>query len=310
MRNILVVGNAGFVGSHVEDELLFAGVQPILMDAGWFCDPSAQTVVKNIHHYNTDDLIEFLGSNDVSHIIYLAGFSNDPMADYKPHLNFYHNLSVPSWVGHCAQYAGVERFVFASSTSCYQTNRPLQPYALAKSQVERCLSVLNIETCYVRCATLGGASRRMRFDLCVNSMVKSAISTGTIDCWTPEATRPLMSARDAAKCYIEMALDHRSGVVTAFTEHVNVREIADRVANRLEIHDINVGVEYGIGSDARSVPEGIPHDWCGTETIEDMVDSVVEHVAYQGIDVTDEQYLNIKMMEEKIAQGYFDASTY
>ena len=52
-------------------------------------------------------------------VIFLAGVSNDPMADYDPAQNFIQNAALPAYLAFTTKKAGVSRFIYASSCSIY-----------------------------------------------------------------------------------------------------------------------------------------------------------------------------------------------
>jgi len=89
-----------------------------------------------------DDLAPF------QQVIFLAGLSNDPMAEFNPAKNFVQNGALPSYLAYIAKNAGVERFVYASSCSVYGFTDDLladedsevrcgYPYGISKLQGER-----------------------------------------------------------------------------------------------------------------------------------------------------------------------------
>ena len=52
-------------------------------------------------------------------VIFLAGVSNDPMAEFSPGLNFIFNAAAPAYLGYLAKRAGVKRYIYAGSCSVY-----------------------------------------------------------------------------------------------------------------------------------------------------------------------------------------------
>ena len=52
-------------------------------------------------------------------MIFLAGLSNDPMAEFSPSKNFIFNASAPAYLAYIAKAAGVKRYIYASSCSVY-----------------------------------------------------------------------------------------------------------------------------------------------------------------------------------------------
>ena len=122
-------------------------------------------------------------------VIFLAGLSNDPMAEFSSALNFVQNGAAPANLAFQAKRAGVKRFVFASSCSVYgYTQDELNdepapatttyPYGICKLQAEHGVRHLQDDTFSVtilRQGTVSGDSPRMRLDLIVNTMFKTAL---------------------------------------------------------------------------------------------------------------------------------------
>jgi len=52
-------------------------------------------------------------------VVFLAGLSNDPMAEFSPSQNFIFNAAAPAYLAYVAKKAGVKRYVYASSCSVY-----------------------------------------------------------------------------------------------------------------------------------------------------------------------------------------------
>jgi nucleoside-diphosphate-sugar epimerase len=147
-------------------------------------------------------------------VIYLAGLSNDPMADYDPLANFEANASVPAHLCRLARLSGVKRFIHGGSCSVYgysdafftENDLPKSqtPYGVSKLMAELgCLqqaddrfSVINF-----RQGTVVGYSPRMRFDLVVNRMVLDSMIRGRITVDDPAAWRPLLVIEDAIRAY-------------------------------------------------------------------------------------------------------------
>src|SRR3989344_4298451 len=184
-KNILIAGGAGYIGTRLSAELIKRGYSVTVLDLLWFGNylPSKVTVVKK-NIFEVDE--KFVGQFD--RIIFLAGLSNDPMAEYSPALNFIYNASSPSYLAYIAKKDGVPRFIYASSCSVYGNSgdkiskedlpaRSLYPYGLSKLQGEFAAEALadkNFSVICLRQGTVSGFSPRMRFDLIVNTMYMKA----------------------------------------------------------------------------------------------------------------------------------------
>ena len=81
MKNILLAGGAGYIGTELCKRLLRLDYQITVIDDLWFgnnLDPAIKLIQKNIFKVNYKDLEGF----DI--VIFLAGVSNDPMAEFSP----------------------------------------------------------------------------------------------------------------------------------------------------------------------------------------------------------------------------------
>jgi nucleoside-diphosphate-sugar epimerase len=113
---ILIAGGAGYVGSALIPRLQERGYTVDVIDLLWFGNhlPSDVKVMKkDIFDLHEDELKEY------DEVIFLAGLSNDPMAEHSPAKNFVYNASSPSYLAYIAKRAGVRKFIYASSCSVY-----------------------------------------------------------------------------------------------------------------------------------------------------------------------------------------------
>ena len=113
---ILIAGGAGYVGTVVAPRLAARGYDVTVADLIWFGNhlpPHIPVLRKDVMALTESDL----EGTDV--VIFLAGLSNDPMAEFSPALNYVHNAAAPATLAYLAKKAGVRRFIFASSCSVY-----------------------------------------------------------------------------------------------------------------------------------------------------------------------------------------------
>ena len=87
---IMIAGGAGYIGSVLTPLLLERGYKVDVVDLEWFGNhlPDAVSVLhKDVLEITEDELKGY----DV--VIFLAGLSNDPMAEYSPSQNFVYNAA-------------------------------------------------------------------------------------------------------------------------------------------------------------------------------------------------------------------------
>src|SRR5206468_4309165 len=244
---LLIAGGAGYLGSVLIPKLLERGYKVDVVDLFWFGNHLPRQVGvlnKDIFTLSAEDLEPY------DQVVFLAGLSNDPMAEYSPSKNFVFNAAAPAYLAYMAKIAGVKRFIYASSCSVYgytenelyDETRPVSssyPYGISKLQGEQAAMQLVDDTFSVislRKGTVSGYSPRMRFDLIINSMFKSAMKDRTIVINSPSIWRPILGIQDAATAYIRaIEANHKiSGIFNVASGNYTVGEVGDLVKATIE----------------------------------------------------------------------------
>lgn len=251
---ILVAGGAGYVGSVLVPILLARGHYVHVIDLCWFGNRLPDTVTVDERNLSDVQAEELRGFDCV---VFLAGLSNDPMADADPWANWQYNAALPAYLAYQSRRAGVKRFVYASSCSVYgylenvpskeeQCPACTYPYGLSKFHGEQ--SVLNLvaadfSVIALRKGTISGHSPRMRFDLIINTMYRSAVTSGVINVQAPDLWRPILDIRSAADAYTLAVEADRglSGVFNVADGNWTVGQVADEVARLLPSARIQTG---------------------------------------------------------------------
>jgi nucleoside-diphosphate-sugar epimerase len=252
---ILVAGGAGYVGSVLVPHLKDRGYQVDVVDLLWFGNhlPAGVKVIqKEIMSLQENDLQEY------DQVVFIAGLSNDPMAEYSPSRNFVDNAALPAYLAYIAKRAGVKRLVYGCSCSVYgytvnelydETAPAVSnyPYGISKLQGEfACLRQQDekFSVIALRKGTISGFSPRMRLDLIVNTMFKAAVTDKIINVNNPSIWRPILDIRDAASAYTRaIEADYSiSGIFNVAYGNYTVGEVADYVQE---------GVKELLGIDAK-----------------------------------------------------------
>lgn len=244
---ILIAGGAGYLGSVLIPRLLGRGYKVDVVDLFWFGNHLPREVGilnKDIFQLTADDLAAY------EQVVFLAGLSNDPMAEYSPSKNFIFNAAAPAYLAYIAKIAKVRRYIYASSCSVYgYTENELYdetrsvsssyPYGISKLQGEQAVIQLtndDFSVISLRKGTLSGYSPRMRLDLIINTMFKSAIKDRTITINNPSIWRPILGIDDAATAYIRaIEANYKiSGIFNLASGNYTVGEVGDLVKSTVE----------------------------------------------------------------------------
>jgi nucleoside-diphosphate-sugar epimerase len=244
---ILIAGGAGYIGSALIPELLERGYEITVVDLLWFGNnlPNmVHLIKKDVFDLTEDDIKGF------DQVIFLAGLSNDPMAEFSPKMNFISNAASPAYLAYLSKKCKSSRFIYAGSCSVYgytvdelyDENSPAisnYPYGISKLQGEKAAMQLVDENFSVICfrqGTVCGYSPRMRLDLIVNTMFKTAIEKGEITVNNPTIWRPILSIEDAVSAYIR-AIESSykiSGIFNISSGNYTVGEVGDYVKSTVE----------------------------------------------------------------------------
>lgn len=315
---IFIAGGGGYIGSRLVPELQKDGHTVDVLDLFWFgkhLPEKTNCVEKDLFELKPEDLTGY------DAVIFLAGLSNDPMADYSPALNFIHNAAGPAHCAYVAKVAGVKRFIYAGSCSVYgyagsnsvstesDPAKSVYPYGISKLQGELAVRELDDENFSVICfrqGTVCGWSPRMRFDLVMNAMYKNALTEGVIRVDNPDIWRPILAITDAVRAYKSALTAPQAvhGVFNVSSGNFTVGEIGDAIANRLqEQYRTKVRVEtdskpslrnYRVSTEKAASELGITFE----ETLETVVDDLYEHIGTELKDADDDQYYNVRRFKK------------
>jgi len=243
MKKILLAGGAGYIGTELCKRLLKLDYKITVIDDLWFgnnLDPKIELIKKDLFQVSHTELKGY------DTVIFLAGVSNDPMAEFSPSENFIQNAACPAYLAYESKRAGVKRFIYASSCSVYgytvdelyDESAPTTcgyPYGISKLQGENGVMQLvdkNFSGISLRQGTVCGYSDRMRFDLVVNTMFKNAITLGEITVNNPSIWRPIYHIQDACSAFIRaiQAPENISGIFNVASDNYTLGQIGDIVS--------------------------------------------------------------------------------
>lgn len=332
---VLVTGHSGYIGTVLVPMLRERGHEVTGLDTGYFGRclftgelPQVEALTKDIRDVQAADVAGFEA------IIHLAGLSNDPLGDYRPHLTEDINEKAAVELAGLAKAAGVKRFLFASSCSNYGAGgadflgesaefNPVTPYGLSKVKVEAALHQLadaDFTPTYLRASTAYGVSPLLRFDLVINNLTAWAFTTGLVYLKSDGTPwRPVVHVEDIALSYVAAleapreAVHDRAFNVGTTTENYQIRELAEIV------RDIVPGcrIEYApdAGADLRCYRvdcnriarelHGFKPQWTARRGVEQLYD-VYRQVGLTLEEFEGERFMRIAHVKKLVDDGLLD----
>jgi nucleoside-diphosphate-sugar epimerase len=223
-QSVLVTGGGGYVGSALVPALLDRGYLVKAVDLFWFGrevfgshsqHPSLTLIGLDIR--NGPELARHLEGVDA--VIHLACISNDPSFELDLRLGKSINYDCFPALVQGAVQGGVQRFIYASSSSIYGVKaeanvteesepEPLTDYSKYKLACERMLleypNVRGMERVIVRPATVCGYAPRLRLDLVVNILTTHALVNRKIRIFGGKQLRPNICIHDMVRAYLTL----------------------------------------------------------------------------------------------------------
>ncbi len=221
IRQVLIIGGAGYVGSVLVRKLLNRGYVVRVLDALMYGDEGIRDVLGRPGFDVVEaDLRSFesvmTAAKHADAIVHLGGLVGDPACALDEKLTLEINLGSTRTLTRAARELGVHRFVFASSCSVYGAGTeivaeesavdPVSLYAKTKVESERILFDADKQGGFIpvalRFGSFYGLSPRPRFDLVVNLLAARAIAEGEITILGGDQWRPFLHVEDGAEAII------------------------------------------------------------------------------------------------------------
>src|SRR6266704_3759922 len=264
---ILVTGGAGFIGSHLVEKLLAAGHEvAILDDFNDFYDPQVKR--DNIAAVSKDTLIHHVDLRDsaavrnIFHrekfetIVHLAARAGVRPSIQYPQLYYDTNVSGTLHLLDAASVTGVERFIFASSSSVYGVSKTvpfseeqhltqtLSPYAATKIAAEFLCSTYShlyqMRVVALRYFTVYGP--RQRPDLAIHQFTRRINAGQPIDQFGDGSTR-----RDYT--YIDDIIHGTMGALKYDGPMFDVFNLGEN--ETIQLKDLIAAIENALGKTAK-----------------------------------------------------------
>jgi nucleoside-diphosphate-sugar epimerase len=245
MNKVLILGSNGYIGSRLYEKLISLEVEV------WGIDSFRRKDDKLIRNekYNIEVSYQNLSDEMLSKfddVVWLAGHSNVPESLADPVGAFKNNtIDMISFVSRLSKN---QRFIYASSSSIYSGYRnklaketdpsylPINTYDFSKVTFDAYVNSHNVSAIGLRFGTVNGYSRRLRKELMINSMVRSAVMNGVVNLANPKAHRPILALSDLVDgIYTILCSDVRTGFFNMANFNINIGVLAELIADHFSV---------------------------------------------------------------------------
>ena len=279
---ILVTGGAGFIGSHLVEKLLAADHKVVIVDDfNDFYDPQIKqaniagfekdVTVCRVDLRENDSVQSVFGREKVDAIVHLAARAGVRPSIQSPRLYYDTNVIGTLHLLEAARVTGIERFIFASSSSVYGASRTvpfsedehltqtLSPYGATKIGGEFLCStyshLYHMRVVALRYFTVYGP--RQRPDLAIHQFTRQIHAGQPIDQFGDGSTRRDYTYIDDIIQGTMAALDYEGPMYDVF----NVGE-----SQTIQLKDLVLAIENAVGKKAKinrlpEQPGDMPHTY-------------------------------------------------
>lgn len=304
---ILVVGGAGFLGSHVASLL---GSSCVVYDNLTYRDEFLNDV-RFVYGDVTD--YDHLGKclDDANTVVWLAAIVGDAACNISPGKATEVNVDAVKFLAE--RFNG--KIIFTSTASVYgrhdglaDENTAFNPQSLyAETKVRAEDALKDKDALILRLGTLHGLSDRMRFDLVVNAMTRDAVEKDTVTVFGGKQSRPLIHVREVAEHIRMWTAGYTPGTYNFASENVTINEVAERVAGQVPGSEIvSRASEFEDGRDysMNCCKLGELDQTVHTTFIEESVVEIADALRSRRIrSPYDYKYVNVKVVQGWISQN-------
>jgi nucleoside-diphosphate-sugar epimerase len=268
MKNILITGGAGYVGSVLVPFLLKKNYKITVLDLMIYGQTLPQHPNLNIVKGDIRDqgLLNKIIKN-IDTVIHLACISNDPSFELNPELGKDINLNSFTPLVEISKKNNVRKFIYASSSSVYGVKNeknvheemslePLTDYSKFKADCEKILFKYksdNFITIVLRPATVCGFSPRQRLDLVVNILTSLAFHKREITVLGGGQLRPNIHIQDMVRAYeLFIEIDDKKINGEIFNIGFENKTVDQLTSNVKEIIGEDIKILRSVSNDNRS----------------------------------------------------------
>ena len=257
IKNVLVIGGAGYIGSVLTRKLLEGGYRVRVLDCLFFGDASVRDLLSNpsfellrADFRHVESLVKSMRGIDA--VVHLAGLVGDQACAINGDLTNEINYAATRMLIEVCKGAGVNRLLLASTCSVYGASEflmdelskpnPISLYAQTKLASERVIlqgRTSALHPTVLRLATVFGLSPRPRFDLVVNLLTARAAQEGKIMIFNSDQWRPFIHVSDVARAFV-CVLQAPQGLVSgdvfnvgSYKLNYSLGEVAEKIREQL-----------------------------------------------------------------------------
>ena len=237
MKNILLIGGCGYIGTRLQQELQDK-YEIDSIDIEWYGNVlRKENIKKDFNNLTAEELSKY------THIILLAGHSSVKMSE---HMSSTLKNNVVNFVELLEKISDDQVLIYASSSSVYgdtkdkevteeyESFRPNNYYDLSKHEADSYAQLSKKCFFSLRFGTVNGYSPNLRNDIMINAMTYNAIENKKIFCFNPEINRPILGISDlcrAIEVILEKGTHQNKGVYNLASFNSDVRTIAKTVSD-------------------------------------------------------------------------------
>ena len=317
----MVTGGAGYVGAVLVPYLLEKGYSVTVLDLMIYGEdvlpshPNLTSVKGDIRDQAI--LRHLMPGHDA--VLHLACISNDPSFNLNPDLGKSINLDAFRPLVEISKNSGVDRFIYASSSSVYGIKdepnvheemklEPLTDYSQFKADCEKILAEYQSDdftTVTIRPATVCGYSPRQRLDVVVNILTNLAYHKREISVFGGDQLRPNIHIADMVEAYLVLLKAPKEKIAgkifNAGYENQPVTQLAETVQSvvgqdvKLVTTPSDDNRSYHISSQKIRAELGFEATHTIREAVEDLCAAFDNNLLSDSLE--NEMYYNIKRMQ-------------